>query len=276
LNFRLARAHPSRKFLNMATTPPHQPSSPLSSAPRDSREQKKPTIFFISFRAIHVRKKEHIVSFNTMLFKIPSNRPRLNKEIHLQMPNLPAIHAATFPIRPSPDVEVAGERINIPPALRVRRQHFQHRLPGDAVRAADDGAVGPRVEGEGGEAVVDAFGIDCLGCLGIHDGAMVEQRRRESLTVELRSKTYRESWLEGFCGLYMSQDWCLEVCQLPNGMCRVKSISALFYCLECQHKGKWHHCQYEQCPGWEIFTMEKYVQAYRIRFMVRPMYIRDE
>jgi hypothetical protein len=35
-------------------------------------------------------------------------------------------------------------------------------LPGDAAGAADDGAVGAGVGGEGGQAVVDALGVDGL------------------------------------------------------------------------------------------------------------------
>jgi hypothetical protein len=83
------------------------------------------------------------------------------------MPDLLAVNAPALPIRAAFDIQAAREGEDIRPALRIRGQDFEHGLPGDAICAADDGAVGARVGGEGGEAVVDALGVDGLvGCGG--------------------------------------------------------------------------------------------------------------
>ena len=55
------------------------------------------------------------------------------------------------------------QAVDLGPAFRGLRQDAQHVVAGDAVGAGDDGCVAIFRLGEGGEAVVDAAGEDCLG-----------------------------------------------------------------------------------------------------------------
>ena len=76
-------------------------------------------------------------------------------------------------------------------------------MPGDAIGAADDGAVGAWVRGEGWEAVVDALGVDGLGWGGHGYGGMRTDREKVwsscSWEREMRSE-HPQRLAAGFAG----------------------------------------------------------------------------